>query len=108
MGLCEGIFYADSKPMVTATARGEIKTRCTPLSQMPAKPETALWGQIVWEGLGCAALPLLGLGAQSHRSAPAQGVSSRCWGRSGLHGALTQEAAWPRARVAVANEKRHC
>lgn len=37
--------------MVTATARGKIKTRCTPLSQTLAEPEAALWGQIVWEGL---------------------------------------------------------
>lgn len=81
MGLCEGIFYPDSKPMVTATARGEIKTRCTPLSQTPAKPETALWGRIVWEGLGCAALPLLGPGAQrsaQDRECPA-GAAGQEW-----------------------------
>lgn len=47
--------------MVTATARGKIKTRCTPLSQKLAEPETALWGWIVWEGLGHAPLPVLGL-----------------------------------------------
>lgn len=97
-GLCEGIFYPDSKPMVTATARGEIKTRCTPLPQKPAKPETALWGRIVWEGLGCAALPLLGLGAQRHRSAPGQGVPRRCC-QPGVEGWALQG---PRPRGSVA------
>lgn len=95
MGLHEGIFYPDSKPMVTATARGKIKTRCTPLSQMRAEPETALWGRIVWEGLGRAPWPVLG--PRAGRQSPA---SPACAGQErAARGALARQAASPGARA---------